>query len=249
MFGGRSSDVISTIQNLTTDVVSRAMQRAGAVAAFDQSFQLDCTDFNAGTYYVDCLRLFEDLPDKDREEICGVYRGFTCQAHSVTMNQAVNLNLTSDQQAAVKQLVENDLKANLEADIRRETNLIRLGPEIQTEIRNLSDITSNLVNENLQDMYASFGARQRIEGFGGTIEFVTLDQAIDYNGDYLQRSGAYNEAVMTLSQSIQAELKKQTGTLDVAIIVSIGILGSLLLLLLGAGIKKAIDKGKAKKST
>lgn len=232
MFRNRSTDVFESIQNITTNFISDSMQRAGAEAFFDQSFNLDCRGFDSGSYYVDCLNSFKDFPDEERESICDTWRGFTCSAHSIVMEQAVNMNVTAEQQNAVKLLVENELESNLEADIRRDTSLITLGDTVRTEISNYADVVNDIVSSNLADIYSSFGARQVIDGFNGSIEFVTMKQAIDYVGDYLQRNGAYNEALQRLSQSINAEIRQQDKTLNMAIAVSVGILSALLLLLM-----------------
>lgn len=219
---------ISSITDQVTSIISTSMQEAGNFVSFDQSFTLDCSDFAdaLAANLKQCMETNKDKSQADQWTICGLLLSpYSCTADTVTLNQIINVNLSTDQITQVSTTIQNSLKSSLQSNIQGLVGAFAFSDKTNLSIESLSSEASYVVQNNIQTVYSSMKGKQLIHFKGGTYSYITVSQTADQFKTYFQKDTTFTTQLNNVIVSISADITQQLGGINLILNIAIGVIG------------------------
>jgi hypothetical protein len=219
-----TQNIIKSETNIISNTIMKSVQKANNIVGLTQQISLACNKYREilAPAYLKCLDDFKNHPQQIA--ICAPYIDYQCKLVNVDLKQYVNANVNTNQENTIITTINNDLTKSIRSEIADEFRLLNLSGQTLLSIQELANLTTDIFAKNIQTIMTSLSGKQSIEVEGGVVELVSLQQAIDYVGKFLQQNESWLRASNDLSLSIRADIIAQNSTLNLVLYIGIGVI-------------------------
>ena len=225
--GGSTSRISQeNIVNMTSELVTRAIQTATFRGYSTQEINQDCTDFvqTATQAYLSCVESVRDRPAEEIINICQAIQELgRCETSNVILDSTVNIDNSAVQDMQITQEMQNSISNELTSRLNQQTGF-RIGDEAENEIRNVVNESSKIVTDNRNDIFNDIGSNQSITNKGGTVRLVTFKNAQNVVSKTLQSNTSFQDSVSNLTNTLDSELSQSGGGIGNILMIVIGVL-------------------------
>jgi len=225
---------ITLINESVINIITTAIQNASAEATAIQTFGVNCEKFATATSdrLYNCFSTFYKRPLDEIEQICGNF--MVCGADGITINGAINANLSSDMRNSVQMEVDNNINNNIKSIMQQQSGFLEWGDKEENNIDVFCSVVNTLVGKFIQNDFTNISQTQNIKLENVYLKTASVDAVTDLIQKSIIENSSYQKAVNTLSNDIVA-MSEQTHVMESPLKILFYIVGIVIggLLILG----------------
>ena len=214
MSGGNSvKNNISLINESVINLITTCIQTASAEATAIQTVGINCEKFatTSNERLINCFNTFYDRSLDDIEQICANFMG--CGANGITINGAINVNLSADLRNKVQTEVKNSINNNIQSIMQQQSGMLQFGNKEENDINVFTTVVNTLVGKFIQNDFTNMSQTQNIKLENVYLRVASLDAVTNLIQKSIIENSDYQKAVNTISNNIIA-MSQQTNVMQ-----------------------------------
>ena len=132
-----------------------------------------------------------------------------CGANGITINGAINVNLSADLRNKVQTEVKNSINNNIQSIMQQQSGMLQFGNKEENDINVFTTVVNTLVGKFIQNDFTNMSQTQNIKLENVYLRVASLDAVTNLIQKSIIENSNYQKAVNTISNNIVA-MSQQT---------------------------------------